>query len=30
MNQFANGLQTNRAYSILMAITGNVECRADG
>ena len=25
MNQFANGLQTNRAYSILMAITGNVE-----
>jgi len=25
MNQFANGLQTNRAYSILMAITGNVD-----
>jgi formate dehydrogenase (coenzyme F420) alpha subunit len=25
MNQFTNGLQTNRAYSILMAITGNVD-----
>jgi len=25
MNQFANGLQTNRSYSILMAITGNVD-----
>jgi anaerobic selenocysteine-containing dehydrogenase len=25
MNQFANGLQTNRAYSILMSITGNVD-----
>lgn len=25
MNQFANGLQTNRCYSILMAITGNVD-----
>ena len=25
MNQFANGLQTNRAYSMLMAITGNVD-----
>ncbi len=25
MNQFTNGLQTNRAYCILMAITGNVD-----
>ncbi len=25
MNQFTNGLQTNRAYSILMSITGNVD-----
>jgi anaerobic selenocysteine-containing dehydrogenase len=25
MNQFTNGLQTNRAYCILMALTGNVD-----
>ena len=25
MNQFTNGLQTNRAYSILMSITGNID-----
>ena len=25
MNQFTNGLQTNRAYAILMALTGNVD-----
>ncbi|MDR2018421.1 MAG: molybdopterin-dependent oxidoreductase [Syntrophobacterales bacterium] len=25
MNQFSNGLQTNRAYSILMALTGNID-----
>jgi len=25
MNQFTNGLQTNRTYSMLMAITGNVD-----